>query len=216
MSASTITQKPFFETANLESIQNNVSDKKDWSFLIPTISVLALGVIFASNVPLGMAIGVGTPVVTIFPVLIAKALGMHTDDTNSEYLKDIMKMPLLATLAAPILEEGFFRGIMQPLLARAILWIAPAAGIAFAGTAFSVATSVSIVATAAIFGLIHAFNDHKNAHIHAVSATLGGVLFGITAAQFGLAASIAAHTVNNTIAVTLLKACLPANRDPGV
>ena len=65
-----------------------------------------------------------------------------------------------------------------------------------------------------IFGLIHAFNDHKNAHIQAMCATVAGILFGITAAQFGLAASIAAHMVNNTMAVTFLKAYPPANRAP--
>ena len=65
--------------------------------------------------------------------------------------------------------------------------------------------TVSIVATAAFFGFIHIFNDHKNSPIQAFSATLGGILLGVSAAQFGLGCAIAAHIVHNTIITTLKK-----------
>lgn len=76
---------------------------------------------------------------------------------------------------------------------------------AFLGTGLSIATTVAIIASAAFFGLIHAFNDHKNSHLQAVVATIGGVILGVTAAQYGLAAAIAAHIVNNTLAIIVAK-----------
>lgn len=213
MSALTITQQQLTTTNHFEGIQNNSNNKKDWSYLVPTIGALALGVIFAPNVPIGMAIGVAGTAVSLLIVLTAYAAGKYAENEDSEYSKFIRDNLLVATLAAPILEEGFFRGLLQPLTTRAILWIAPAAGLAFAGTAFSVATTVSIVATATFFGALHASNNHKNAHTQAVCATLGGIILGATAAQFGLSAAIAAHIINNTIAVSLPK---PTNRAPGV
>src|SRR5579872_2362088 len=104
----------------------------------------------------------------------------------------------------PIVEEGLFRGILQPLTTHAILFVAPTAAAAFAATSLSIAAAVSIVATGVIFGLAHLFNSHKNAHIQAITAIFSGIGWGIARAQFGLPAVMAAHIVNNTIAVTLL------------
>ncbi len=89
-------------------------------------------------------------------------------------------------------------------MARSIVSFSPAAACAFLATGLSIATTVAIVATAAFFGLIHAFNDHKNSRIQAVMASIGGIVLGVTAAQYGLAAAIAAHIVNNTLAMILL------------
>ncbi len=175
-------------------------------YLVPTIGVLALGVIFApSTVPIGIGIGVGVFALSTVTMIILKVCNLLADDDDSEYEKDILKYPLFGTLGAPIVEEGIFRGLLQPLATRAILFIVPAAAAAFLGTGLSIAVVVSIVATAAIFGFVHVFNDHKNSHIQAFAARLGGVAYGVVAAQFGLPAAIAAHIVNNTIAISLAK-----------
>ena len=205
MSLAAVNHSPFFpsEYRDFEVRPSEYTYSKDISFLIPTMGVLALGVIYAANVPIGIMIGIGGLACKFVVHLAINAFVKTEEDNDSEYDRNINRYPLAATLKAPFLEEIFFRGCMQPLLTRCIVYLAPAAAAAFLGTGFSIATTVSIVATAAIFGFIHIFNEHKNSHIQAFSATIGGVILGVTAVQFGLAAAIAAHIVNNTILVTL-------------
>lgn len=209
MSTAAVSQTPSMESSSRPAwdvIRENASNPMNWLYLVPTIGVLALGVIFApSTVPIGIGIGVGVFALSTVTMIILKVCNLLADDDDSEYEKDILKYPLFGTLGAPIVEEGIFRGLLQPLATRAILFIVPAAAAAFLGTGLSIAVVVSIVATAAIFGFVHVFNDHKNSHIQAFAATLGGVAFGVVAAQFGLPAAIAAHIVNNTIAISLAK-----------
>ncbi len=45
---------------------------------------------------------------------IALKLGFVVDDGNSEYIETAAKHPLFSTIGMPIVEEGFFRGILQP------------------------------------------------------------------------------------------------------
>ncbi len=135
---------------------------------------------------------------------IALKLGFVVDDGNSEYIETAAKHPLFSTIGMPIVEEGFFRGILQPLATHAILYVAPTAAAAFAGTSLSIAATVSIVAIGVIFGLAHLFNPHKNARMQAITTTFSGIGWGIAKARFGLPAAMAAHIVNNTFSVTLL------------
>jgi membrane protease YdiL (CAAX protease family) len=209
MSASAISQTSPMESSPRpawDAIKENASNPMNWLYLVPTIGVLALGVIFApSTVPIGIGVGVGVFAVTALTLIILKVCNLVAEDDDSEFEKDVLKYPLFGTLGAPFLEEGIFRGLLQPLATRAILFIAPAAAAAFLGTGLSIAVVVSIVGTAAIFGFLHVFNDHKNSHIQAFTCTLQGIAFGVLAAQFGLPAAIAAHVVNNTIALSLAK-----------
>lgn len=207
MSISAIRHQPLFQSEQpfFEVAQSNINTLKDWSYLIPTISVLALGIISTANIPVGMVIGVVSFALGAAAAIATSLLGLSEEDRDSEYEKMLSDNPLLATLAAPFLEEGFFRGFLQPLVMRSIVILVPAAAAAFLGTSFTIASTVSIVATAALFGIAHIFNDHKNSHIQAALATVGGVLYGITAAQFGLPAAIAAHIINNTLAMTMMK-----------
>lgn len=209
MSTATVPQTTPMESSSKPAwdvIRENASNPMNWLYLVPTIGVLALGVLFApSTVPIGIGVGAGVFVLSAVTLIVLKVCNLVADDPDSEYEKDIIKFPLSATLLAPFLEEGIFRGLLQPLATRAILFIVPAAAAAFLGTGLSIAVTVSIVGTAAIFGFVHVFNDHKNSHIQAFSCTLAGIAFGVVAAQFGLPAAIAAHIVNNTIAISLAK-----------
>jgi membrane protease YdiL (CAAX protease family) len=206
MSVSSVQQQSF-ERPAWTVISENISDPKNWIYLIPTIGALALCVFLApTTAPIGIAAGVTIFSVNALATLVLKVTNLLAEDPDNEYRKTLLEYPILTTLIGPILEEGFFRGLIQPLTTRAILFIAPAAAAAlYVGTGLSVAVTISIVATAAIFGLAHAFNEHKNSHIQAVLSTAGGIAFGLLAAQFGLAAAIVAHMVNNTIAMTLTK-----------
>ncbi len=119
----------------------------------------------------------------------------YTAEKNSEYDRHVRKSLLAVSLFGPIAEEGIFRGLIQPLVTKSIQILVPAATAALFGTGLSVATVVSIVATSVFFGAAHYFNPHKNAHIQAVSAALGGLTLGLLSAQFGIGASIAAHNL---------------------
>lgn len=197
---------------SLESLESWILGKcskstktSKWNYLTPTIAVLALGVIFASRVPTGMAVGVGTTTSGLLAGGIALKLGFAAaEDGNNEYLQTMDKHPLFFTLGFPIVEEGVHRGILQPLATRGILYVAPTAAAAFAGTSLSIADAVSILANSVIFGLTHLFNPHKNARMQAISTTFSGIGWGIARARFGLPASMAAHIVNNTFFVTLI------------
>jgi membrane protease YdiL (CAAX protease family) len=174
---------------------------RNFFFLIPTITGVALGILFLPNFSLGLAIGAIELVVqiTAFGILTSKGILKKEDDKNSEYHKQIRKSLLAVCLFGPIVEEGVFRGFVQPLLTVGIQILVPAATAALFGTGLSVATAVSVVATAVIFGAVHYFNPHKNSHIQAVSCTVGGIVLGLLAVQFGIGASIAAHVANNAL-----------------
>lgn len=188
-----------------EAAKESIANPQNWLYLVPTIGALAIGVIFAPNFAIGMAAGAGILAAMAVVSIVMNAAGLTKKDENSEYEKSILENPWLGTLVAPIAEEGIFRGLIQPLAMRCVLWAIPAAGAALLGPGITIATTVAVVATAAIFGLAHAFNKHKNAHIQAITTTFSGIAFGLIAVQFGLPAAIAAHMVNNTIAITLMK-----------
>lgn len=208
MSVSAVSQSQAASTQDghdIETIRKNLSTFKNWTYLIPTVGAIALGIIFAPSSAIGVTVGAVNFVVMGITSIAVNALGWMSPDEDSEYSKTIHDNPLLGTLVAPILEELTFRGGMQPLLTRGVLWLAPAAAGAFLGSSMSIAATVALVATAALFGAVHCFNDHKNAHIQAIFCTVSGVADGLLALHFGLGASIAAHIVNNTLAITLCK-----------
>jgi len=209
MSISTISQSQAstaLTTPTIEDVKNNLQNPHNWLYLIPTIGAVVIGTLFAPNFLLGMAAGVA---IGFTAIIITKALAtlgiFKTEGKNSEYMKQLFAFPLLGTLIAPVAEELVFRGGIQPLLTRTLIWLVPTTTAIFAGTGLSIAAAVSIVATAAIFGFAHIFNQHQNSHIQAIITAVEGVAFGILAAQFGLGASIAAHLTINTILITLGK-----------
>jgi membrane protease YdiL (CAAX protease family) len=188
------------------ALRENIGGPTNWLYLIPTIGAVALCVFLAPvSAPMGIATGVAILIANAGVSILLKVTNLLVEDENSEYEKSVLKFPFLGTVVAPVLEEGIFRGLLQPLATRAILWIVPTAAALCFGTGLSVAMTVSIVATGAIFGLAHSFNDHKNAHIQAVLTTFGGIAFGLIAGHYGLIAAITAHIINNTIAITFSK-----------
>lgn len=182
----------------------SISPNSKLLFLIPTITGIALGILFIPNFGLGLAIGALEVPIKLISLLVMNATGIISSDKNeSEYSKQLIGSLFYVSVIGPIAEEGIFRGIVQPLLTRAIQIIVPAAA-AIAFGPFSIATTVSIVASGIIFGAVHYFNNHDGAHVQAMFASVTGIVYGILAAQFGIGASIAAHIINNTVVSTLI------------
>lgn len=186
-----------------KSVEINI-DPKNFLFLIPTITGIALGIIFLPNFTLGLAAGFGMVVVTVISLKLLTVAGLIEDikEEKSEYAKMLGKESLEATLFGPIAEESLFRGGMQPLLTKAIEWIIPSTAAALIGPSFSIAATTSILVTGVFFGALHYLNPHKAALHQAVVASIGGVAFGALAAQFGFGAAVAAHIANNTLAIS--------------
>ena len=187
---------------------------RNFLFLIPTITGIVLGLLLIPNFGLGLAVGAADLAVTVVSVLFLTHAGIIEEDKekNSKYGKHLRSSLLSASFFGPIVEEGIFRGYIQPIMTKAIQILAPAAAAALLGGGMSVAVIVGIVATAVLFGAAHLSNPHKRAHVQAISATVTGIVLGILSAQFGIGASIAAHIANNSILGTLL-ACTPLNAD---
>ncbi len=137
---------------------------RNFLFLIPTITGIAMGIIFLPNFGLGLAAGAGMLVVTVVAMSIMTAAGLieKVKERRSEYSKMLAKESLLVALFGPIQEEAIFRGAYQPLISAAIQVIVPAASAVLFGP-FSIATTVSIVATGVFFGALHYLNPHKGA-----------------------------------------------------
>ena len=176
------------------------SEPQKWLYLVPTVGAIALGCMFVPHFGVGLALGAATLVAVTPLAIIQNVLGLTKEDPDNDYLKTLQMYPIFATLVAPIAEEGLFRGLVQPLAVRAILFLAPAAAAAFFGTGFTAAAVIATAATAALFGLAHAFNNHQNSYLQAINTTCSGIAFGLISVQFGLGACIAAHIMFNTIA----------------
>ncbi len=172
-------------------------------FLIPAITGIAVGILFIPNFTLGLAVGAFEVPIKLISLVVLSATGIiSSDKSESKYSKQLESSLFYVSVIGPIAEEGIFRGVVQPLLTRAIQIIVPAAA-AIAFGPFSIATTISIVASGIFFGAVHYFNNHDGAHIQAVFASVTGVVYGTLAAQFGIGASIAAHIINNTVVSTL-------------
>ncbi len=219
MAISSVTQHPPItnvhvpHTSDMDTIEC-IIQPSNFLHLIPTITGIALGILFLPHFGLGLAFGAIELTVMLISLVFLRKAGILTSlpDNNSEYDKLLRKSLLQASLFGPIVEEGVFRGVIQPLVTKSIQILVPAAAAALFGTGPSVATAVSVVATSVLFGAFHYFNPHKNVHIQAVTSTVGGLMLGCISAQFGIGASFAAHISFNSI-LGLFIACRPLDKD---
>ncbi len=190
-----------------------VFEPRNFLFLVPTISAIALGLIFFPHFGLGLAVGAADLVFTTAYTVVLDKTGIlpQTEDKNSKYEKMDRANLLLGSVFAPIAEEGIFRGLLQPLCARAIQILLPATAAAVFGPHLTVAVVASIVATSIFFGAVHYMNPHKNAHIQAIAAGVGSLTLGFLSAQFGIGAAIAAHLSYNSL-ISCVQALKPEDK----
>ncbi len=96
----------------------------------------------------------------------------------------LVVLVLAVVVAAPAVEELFYRGLLQAGLARAL------------------GTAPAIAVQGALFGLAHHPLPSSGAEVAAVVVLAGvGVVFGVTAHRHGLGASIVGHALFNGVTV---------------
>jgi len=130
-----------------------------------------------------------TLVVIPFVVFGSKRLLGGNDRVFRTFRNDpasFVVVALLAVVGAPIVEELFFRGVVQGSLLRAL------------------GTAGGIAAQAVLFGLAH-FNPLLGvANVSLIAAiTVAGLVFGIAARYRRLGSSIVAHAAFNLVAVAV-------------
>lgn len=191
-----------FTASNTSAIQPRprVISPRNFLFLIPTITGIALGLLFLPNFGLGLVVGMCGFVFNTISVNVLVNMGVfkYYDEKNSKYNHLIQNSLVSTSLYVPIAEEGMYRGCMHPLLTTSIQILVPATATALFGTTLSVATGVSIVATSVLFGAMHYLNSHKNVHLQATVNTVNGLVWGILTSLFGIGASMGAHIANNS------------------
>ena len=184
--------------------------QRNWGYVIPTVTLGVVGVIFLPHFTLGLAIGLCELLLSLAIHFIVSKLFLFSTPDQREYLEVLTKHPLLATLCAPIVEECLFRGILQPLLIGGLL-------LCFPQFPLVVICALAVSLTAVLFGAAHLSNAKEgNAYTQAIITTIAGVVFGIIALQFGLFAAIAAHMMANTVAITGLMLSLPVAKNAPV
>jgi membrane protease YdiL (CAAX protease family) len=219
--ASVVPQLPLSPANSVWNIvKNNISHFENWTYLIPTIGVVACCALLSPTFVL-KGIGIGIVEYSFMSLMghaVIKICNLK-NEKPSEYVKMVMRAPVWITVVLPILEEGVFRGCLQPLLTRIILFLVPSAAVPAActlwlGTPMSVALTISIIATALIFGIAHLSNGgmHRHSVIQSLFATLGGIIDGVAAAKLGLVASMTAHMIINTCTITEVKLYTPPER----
>lgn len=182
-------------------------DVRSMGYLGPLITTLALGSLFVPHFAKGLAIGVATLGLNIATSASLYFFGAYEPEKrDSKYTKLVLSRPLDTTIGAPLLEEGVFRGVLQPTLQRICQIALPVTGtLLFPGVAVSVATAAAILGTSLLFGAIHYTNPHENSHIQAITSAIGGIPFGLAAARLGLGAAVGAHMMHNSIIITAQK-----------
>jgi hypothetical protein len=172
---------------------DHILDPKRWSHLVPVIAILSLGSLCVPNFALGTASGAAITAAILVGVEVIRALKLKD---NNAPLMQVNLSPVAASLVLPVVRELILRGAVQPLMVRDIVWIVPAAAASFLGTSLSIATGVSIVATA-MFTNFPFFDQHPSLLTASsiLLATINDIALGVLAAQFSLDASIAASIV---------------------
>lgn len=160
-----------------------------WSFLIPTITAIALGSFFIPHFALGLAVGTAVVITEIVALILLRPTilpPLQQKRQVSQYHESIIKNPVNATLLGPIFEEVLFRGIILPAL-------------------FNITKSVPFAAIGSglLFGAAHLNNRHDGAQKQAIVSAIWGTAIGFFSVSYGLGAAIAAHIANNTIATSL-------------
>jgi uncharacterized protein len=141
--------------------------------------------------PLNLGIAaLGGAVLALGISLLASVL--HTPEVPTpldQFLKSPINLALFGVLAvtlAPLFEELFFRGFLQPLLSRT----------------FGVLTGILI--TSFVFGLLHA-PEYAWAWQYVVAVSLAGIVFGwVRARMNSIVPSTVMHACYNTVFVIAL------------
>ena len=138
---------------------------------------LVVGSFMSSNVL--KASFVGALPVTLSILLPSEGASREIKEIDA-YFQKALSTPIKTCLIAPVLEEAFFRDF---LLGKVLS---------------SFPTSISIGASAVIFGAMHLMNG-PGSERQSLHAAILGINLGMLYTEMGLAGPIAAHMVHNTL-----------------
>ena len=143
-------------------------------------------------------------------VVAAKVFGIEVKE-DSEYGVSLKKAsPISTCVIIPIIEEVFFRIILQGSLYAAFSYILPPVTVVVLGFSLPAAALASIVTAGVIFGVMHASNHPDNPKVGVLQAGLASMsgifVEGMLYHTFGFGASCLAHIVNNTIVTCVTQA----------
>ena len=182
--------------------ENNWTQKNWTNYLLKVSGIIVLGAVLTPNFSIGLIFGVVNLLISASIIVAANIISPIKHKENQPYHVFLKSNPIYAAIIAPIVEELLFRGVLLPILQVIIASLVPATTAIFICGGISVASAIAILATAIIIGAVHLGNKHNGAHRQALLCTIMGVSLGAISVQFGLFAAIAAHMINNTIAVT--------------
>ena len=115
-------------------------------------------------------------------------------------------------LLGPLLEEFFFREMIQGSLQMLLRYTITSPVITLLGVAMPATHLIAMIVTGVIFGAAHYSSEREN-HGQVLYASLSGVLVeGTIYAALGLGPAIFAHVINNTIALTAMEIGLELER----
>lgn len=173
---------------------------RTWEDALPMIGIIAAGCIFSSSFALGAAVGTVLTCATLATFVALKAINVLKEDGTSDYLKDMDDLsPIHPCVTFPVIEELLCRvGIQEGigLFARTVL---PAATVTLCGYPLALASVVTVVASAAIFGLLHLTTNNPDREFQATYCTVHGLFMGAMKNTYGLLAPIGHHVVTNTL-----------------
>ncbi len=150
-------------------------------YIIP-LSILGTMVVPSSYFIYGWQFLLGELVFQYVLLSILDQLGINSgiDDEKRKYLHKLH--PFHLCLSGPIVEEVFYRGLLQNGLS--LLTQVP---------------TIGLLASSILFGYAH-FHSHKKGNYGgALSAGTGGVVLGLMNQQFGIINSIYLHSLWNSI-----------------
>jgi len=105
-------------------------------------------------------------------------------------------------IAFPVCEELICRGMLQPIVSKALATLLPFSARSFC-FGMPLANFTSAIAVGVYFGLEHASNFEEGGTVPLMEMCVWGGIFGIMKERFGIVCPIVAHMTSNFLAETL-------------
>jgi membrane protease YdiL (CAAX protease family) len=191
ISALTLDRPSFYISSKLDenSIESRVSTCAQNSFTYSLFKGISVGVANLSAL-------------ICLSNLLSYIPNIETTLANPERALEYMESNFTAeVIEAPILEEIVFRVLIQNFFHSLATKIVPDTDVEIFSSKLKLATLVSILATAALFGWAHITSGLGILHV--ILATISGITFGVLKEKYGLTASISAHMINNALVYAL-------------
>lgn len=169
--------------------------------LIAIVMSIAAGTLLLPTFRIGAAVGAlsGTSAVAIFKLMTYLKI-IPPSLKKNPYALDLLRMSFLRScVACPAIEE-IIRGTIQTVIAFSAYRICVLFTTTIHASFYS--ACISIVVAGVLFGATHALNSHEHNRLQAIFACIMGNVNGYLQYRFGIIAAIAAHIVNNTIALS--------------